>query len=159
MKKKEEKNYKSSPLSIYFRNLNRYKSSWTIEEILVFEKFLFLFREFGQKEFYYQNKRLEKELHIKRTKRESAMNSLFDKGFIIVSNNKGTNGKNLYSIDIKKIIESLDDIYHFEEYDQNPEILKQVKHNKAEFLKHYVTKGQPSPKKIKLVKKGKNEKK
>lgn len=136
------------PFSCNHLSLMEYSQYWNLEEIILFEKMIVLYRSFGMLPFTYQQNRLIKELHITRDKLENARNRLKADG-ILIETNSGHGRKIMYSINNNRVLELVPEIYSKQEKDNRTQ--DQFIGEIRDFYNYYFSEGYLSDK----IKKGK----
>jgi len=110
-----------------------YRDDWRLAEIALFEKF-FVVSKFSTKpdrEIFYQNDRLDKELHIRRKTRESAIKKLTNLGFIKRTNVGAVGMPTSYVMNFEVIFQNLDKIFKVDEALSSDKQQEQLKKKEA----------------------------
>ena len=126
------------PYSCNQLSLMEYSQYWNLDEIILFEKMIVLYRSFGMVPFAYQQNRLIKELHITRDKLENARSRL-KAGGILNEANSGHGRKIMYSINSNRVIELVPEIYSKQEKDNRTQeaFIGEIQ----DFYKYYFSEG------------------
>ena len=123
------------PIAFNHLSLMAYNPDKTLEEIIVFEKLLVLYRSFKLKPFTYQQERLMSELRFGRTKLDKATATLARDGILNVVN-PGPGKKIKYSFNQKKLIDALPLLYKMPKDDAlRQSLLRELK----DFYSYYLT--------------------
>lgn len=99
-----------NPVAVYHKALMEYREDLDLEFIVLFEKLLVFYRTMRLRPFEYQQDRLSRELHIKRTRLEKARSKLVEAG-ILKENNPGKGKKIRYELNKNRIIEIVPYLY------------------------------------------------
>jgi hypothetical protein len=99
-----------NPLSFYHKAYMEYRADLKIEDILLFEKLIVVFKALNFQPFAYQQDRLEEQLRIKRTRLENARRKLVELE-ILKEVTAGRGLKIMYSIDGNRIISLIPYLY------------------------------------------------
>lgn len=99
-------------ISMRFKRLGMYKSTWTIEDVLVFEALLVLSKCFGSGKFFKQYKFLTKMTRLSKHKIRNVLKKLSSYGFITITRETKTR-KNFYKVQYEIIKNKIDLIYDF----------------------------------------------
>ncbi|MBD3615354.1 MAG: hypothetical protein HUJ22_02190 [Gracilimonas sp.] len=128
-----------TPLALNTYRLDLYQSDWKIEKIALFELFIVLSMIYG-KVFYYQKERFLENLRLSDHAYRKYRRELENAGFInIKPGNKKNNFKNRYSVNFDCIINNIEEIYHFNQFD-NKFINEAYKNDFVELFEHYKNK-------------------
>lgn len=119
---KVNNNENKHPFSVNILNLQRFDfKKFKFDEVLLFEYLIITGKHFDFKEFYKSNKVISEETSLKPSRINSIKKRLIDQGFI-QTRLQGTPCTTYYTLDLEKIINSLDQIY-------KPEFVSEIKDN------------------------------
>jgi hypothetical protein len=102
------------PIGVNFRKIQVYSDFFDLEEIILFEFFVMLSVQFGNKQFYQQMKRIQANTRLGKDRIQKVMTRLKSLGILSVQSNTFKN-KNLYKINYSKIIDLVPQIYNLKE--------------------------------------------
>lgn len=129
------------PLAVYHLNLMKYSDLLNLEEIVLLEKFMVLWKINRGKRYAsitYSDFRLQKEIHIKRLRLASAVSKLVELGFIEIVPSPTKRVRKTYKLSVNKIVDAVRELYDFSEF-SNPLELRDRIRIMEEYVRLYLT--------------------